>query len=182
MVEDVFLLAVHEPYRTSNHPVPINATIVHGKTLLHPVVPQPDGGRMYRCLAEFPGRTPACVVPLSTLTFELDGGLLWSEIGDWERVVDAIVGLSQRGACDAVPLGLPQAASMLLANGPNTTVQIHDLDGTTQVMGGPERQRQLDEITGQVRTFAAQGAFWPGDHLVSPPSDPPVMPYRPLAS
>jgi hypothetical protein len=31
---------------------------------------------MYRGLTEFPSRTPGCVVPLSTLTFELDGGQL----------------------------------------------------------------------------------------------------------
>src|SRR5260370_40912427 len=86
-VEDVFLLMLHEPYASSEHPVPINATIVHALTLLHPAVPQPDGSRMYRCLTEFPSRTPGCLVPLSTLTFELDGGLLWPEIADWKRVV-----------------------------------------------------------------------------------------------
>ena len=75
-VEDVYLLMQHEPYASSEHPVPIDATIVHALTLLHPAVPQPDGGRMYRCLTEFPSRTPGCLVPLSTLTFELDGGLL----------------------------------------------------------------------------------------------------------
>lgn len=90
-VQDVYLLTLHEPYRAPNHPVPINATIVHALTLLHPVVPQPDGGRMYRCLTEFPGRTPGCLVPLSTLTFELDGGALWHRIGDWERAVEAVV-------------------------------------------------------------------------------------------
>lgn len=58
-VEDVYLLMLHEPYASSEHPVPINATIVHALTLLHPAVPQPDGGRMYRCLTEFPSRTPA---------------------------------------------------------------------------------------------------------------------------
>jgi len=47
-VEDVYLLMLHEPYASSEHPVPINATIVHALTLLHPAVPQPDGSRMYR--------------------------------------------------------------------------------------------------------------------------------------
>jgi hypothetical protein len=49
-VRDVHLLALHEPYESPEHPVPINATIVHALTLLHPHLPQPDGGRMYRCL------------------------------------------------------------------------------------------------------------------------------------
>ena len=38
-VEDVYLLALHERYESSEHPVPINATIVHALTLLHPAVP-----------------------------------------------------------------------------------------------------------------------------------------------
>lgn len=48
-----------------------------------------------------------CLVPLSTLTFELDGGLLWPEIADWKHVVDAVVRLTRDKACDAMPLGLP---------------------------------------------------------------------------
>lgn len=98
---------LHEPYASSEHLVPINATIVHALTLLHPAVPQPDGGRMYRCLTEFPSRSPGCLVPLSTLTFELHGGLLWPDIADWKRVVDAVVHLARDRACDAMPLGLP---------------------------------------------------------------------------
>jgi hypothetical protein len=50
---------------------------------------------MYRCLTEFPSRTPGCVVPLSTLTFELDGGRLWPQVADWEAVVAAIVNLTR---------------------------------------------------------------------------------------
>jgi hypothetical protein len=121
-VEDVYLLMQHEPYASSEHPVPIDTTIVHALTLLHPAVPQPDGGRMYRCLTEFPSRTPGCLVPLSTLTFELDGVLLWPEIADWKRVVDAVVRLARNKACDAMPLGLPSIAAASLANGPYTKV------------------------------------------------------------
>src|SRR5215813_11311398 len=119
-VQDVHLLALHGPYQSPEHPVPINATIVHALTLLHPAVPQPDGGLMYRCLTEFPGRSPGCVVPLSTLTFELDGGRGWEQIGDWERVVRSVVELTRVPLCDAIPLGLPPLAALLLANGPNT--------------------------------------------------------------
>ena len=53
---DVCLVAGHEPYTDPRCPVPINATIVHAATLLHPQVPQPDGGMIYRCLTEFPDR------------------------------------------------------------------------------------------------------------------------------
>jgi hypothetical protein len=35
MIEEIYLLSVHEPYESHDHPVPINATIVHAKTLLH---------------------------------------------------------------------------------------------------------------------------------------------------
>src|SRR6266480_6135867 len=108
--EDVYLLALHEPYESPEHPVPINATIVHALTLLHPAVPQPVGGLMYRCLTEFPVRTPGCLVPLSTLTFELDGGRGWGLIGDWESVVESVVRLTRAKQCDAMPLGLPNRA------------------------------------------------------------------------
>ena len=84
---------------------------------------------MYRCLTEFPSRTPGCLVPLSTLTFELDGGLLWPEIANWKRVVDAVVRLVQDKACDAMPLGLPSVAAASLANGPYTEVNVYRPDG-----------------------------------------------------
>jgi hypothetical protein len=37
-VQDVHLPTLHEPYEAPEHPVPINATIVHALTLLHPAV------------------------------------------------------------------------------------------------------------------------------------------------
>ncbi|HEY1179309.1 MAG TPA: hypothetical protein VGF17_24405 [Phytomonospora sp.] len=142
-------------------------------------MPQPDGGRIYRCLTEFPGRTPGCVVPLSTLTFELAGGLLWDDVGDWERVTDSVVRLARSGRCDAMPIGLPDLSSHLLANGPNTTLHVTGPDGPLPPMGGRERQTEIEALTGYVRRFAAQGPFWPGDDLTGPPAEPRVMPYRP---
>jgi hypothetical protein len=178
----VYLLVLHEPYESAEHPVPVDATIVHALTLLHPLVPQPDGGRMYRCLTEFPSRTPGCLVPLSTLTFELDGGRLWPQIADWQAVTDAIVHLSRTRACDAMPLGLPTVAAALLGAGPVTTVTVHSLDGGRQVVGGPERQGYIDDLADNVRAFAAEGPFWPGDGLTEPPAQPAVMPYQPYGS
>lgn len=178
-VEDVHLLIVHEPYQSPEHPVPIDATIVHALTLLHPAVPQPDGGRMYRCLTEFPSRTPGCLIPLSTLTYELGGGQLWPQVADWEAVVAAIVRLSRTGACDAMPLGLPSAAVAVLGAGPFTTITLHRPDGGREVVGAPERQEWIEKLTGAIRSFVAQGPFYPGDDLTAPPADPAVMPYKP---
>jgi hypothetical protein len=177
---DVYLLALHEPYTAEPHPVPIDATIIHARTLLHPAVPQPDGGRMYRCLTEFPDRTEHCLVPLSTLTFELDGGALWPEIADWERVIEAVVRISRAGACDSMPLGLPAEHSFLLGQGPGVPFTILYPDGTQRVCDPGERQQYVDEYTAHVHRWLREGPFRPGLNLVDPPRDPAVMPYRPF--
>ena len=181
-VEDVHLLALHEPYESPEHPVPIDATIVHALTLLHPAVPQPDGGRIYRCLTEFPSRTPGCLVPLSTLTYELDGGRLWHQVADWEAAVAAIVYLSRTNTCDSIPVGLPPTKSALLASGPKTTVTVYRPDGGQSVIGGRERQECIEELTSTVRDYVARGPFYPGSDLTTPPTEPAVMPYRPCDS
>ncbi len=182
VVEDVHLLVLHEPYESAEHPVPIDATIVHAATLLHPAVPQPDGGRMYRCLTEFPGRARGCLIPLSTLTYELDGGRLWPQIADWQAVVTAIVRLSRAKACDSIPTGLPHRGATLLSNGPNTRVFVYTADGSRSVVGRRERQEYIDELTGTVRDFVARGPFFPGHNLTTPPAEPAVMPYKPVES
>jgi hypothetical protein len=134
---------------------------------------------MYRCLTEFPGRTPGCVVPISTLTYELDGGLLWPQVADWQQVVEALVQLSRSGECDAMPLGLPSLALSLLAVGPTTTVAVHYVEGGSAVAGGRERQENIDELTAIVRSFVAEAPFWPGANLTPPPRLPATMPYKP---
>jgi hypothetical protein len=182
-VEDVHLLVLHDPYESAEHPVPIDATIVHARTLLHRSIPQPDGGRMYRCLTEFPDRTPGCLLPLSTLTYELDGGRLWPQIADWQAVAAAIVRLSRAKACDSIPAGLPRRKATLLSNGPNTEVFfVSSVDGSTTTAGPWERQEYIDELTDTVRKFVARGPFFPGQNLVEPPAEPAVMPYKPVKS
>jgi hypothetical protein len=181
-VQDVYLLALHEAYQSRQHPVPINTTVVHALTLLHPAVSQPDGGRMYRCLTEFPGRTPGEVVPLSTLTFELDGGQLWPLVADWERVVDVVVHIVRHQGCDAMPMGLPQLTAVLVGGGPTTVHELYRQEGSRSQAGPVERQQHLDELPGHVRRFAAEGPFWPGDNLVAPPREPRVVPYKPYRS
>ena len=173
-------LALHEPYESPEHPVPINATIVHALTLLHPAVPQPVGGLMYRCLTEFPVRTPGCLVPLSTLTFELDGGRGWGLIGDWESVVESVVRLTRAKQCDAMHLGLPNRAATLLCNSPITRASVFYDDGSRGQLGPADRQAELDDLTARVRAFVSRGPFWPGENLVPPPSHPRVLPYKPV--
>jgi hypothetical protein len=182
VVEDAYLLMLHEPYASSEHPMPINATIVHALTLLHTAVPQPDGGRMYRCLTEFPSRTPGCLVPLSTMTFELNGGLLWPGIAEWKCVVDAVVRLTRDKACDAMPLGLPSVAVASLASGPYAEVNVYRPDGSRSTISTRERQQYIDELAGYIAKFVASGPFWPGDNLTDPSTDPMVMPYQPYRS
>lgn len=178
-VKDVYLLALHEPYGPPEHPVPIDAAVVHARTLLHPAVPQPDGGRMYRCLTEFPERIEGGLVQLSTLTFELDGGRRWHKVADWEVVVDAAVNLSRSRECDPMPLGLPQAAGALLANGPRVQLNIYSPSGPA-TLGPADRERELSKLTAHVHKFLLEGPFWPGDILVEPPRRPRKMPYRPM--
>lgn len=76
----------------------INATIVHALTLLHPAVPQPDGGQ------------------------------LWPLVVDWERVVDAMVHIARHQGCDAMPLGLPQLTAVLVGGGPATVYELYHPD------------------------------------------------------
>ena len=58
-MKKVYFLTVHSPYQEPDAPGPVNGLITHARTLLHPDLPQPDAGRIYRCLTEFPGRFPA---------------------------------------------------------------------------------------------------------------------------
>ncbi|GAA2702548.1 hypothetical protein GCM10010348_69880 [Streptomyces anthocyanicus] len=51
---------------------------------LYPRVRQSDGTRIHECLTR--GRRLGEIVPLATLTHELDGGTLWPQIGDWQEV------------------------------------------------------------------------------------------------
>lgn len=179
---DVYLLAAHEPYEDPRHPVAINATIVHALTLLHPDLPQPDGGMIFRCLTEFPGRKPGEVVPISTLTFELDGGRLWSQVADWAAVTEAVARLARAGRCDSMPLGLPAPVLALLTNGPTSDYVARYADGGEETFGPAHRQQELDTLTGHIRAHVSSGPIWPGSNLVAAPDTPSRMPYQPYRS
>lgn len=176
---DIYFLTLHEPYQDPADQQPIDCTIVHAQTLLHPLLPQPGAGRVYRCLVEAPGRSPGCLVPLSTLTFELGGGRLWGKVADWEAVSASVAQLARRRHCDSLRIGLPQVAAVLMGGGPTTRHAIYVTDGTQFTAGGPERQRELDNLAAHVHSFADQQPFWTGDNLVSPPAQPARMPYEP---
>ena len=73
VIDHVNFLTVRQPplHRSLTDFPLAAAVIVHARTFLHPALPQPDAGRVYRCLTQFPGRVPGCLVPLSDLDYEL---------------------------------------------------------------------------------------------------------------
>ena len=81
---DTYLLFAHEAYYPDSGTQEINTTVVAAASLLHPQVRQLDGARIYDRLTR--KRQPGEIIPLSTLTHELDGGTGWPRVGDWETV------------------------------------------------------------------------------------------------
>jgi hypothetical protein len=186
-VRDVYLLLVHEP---RPHPVlaggQANVVIVHALTLLRSDLPQPDAARVYRCLTEFPGRIPGCVVPLSTLAYELDNGRLWPQVADWEAVSEAVVRLAftlGQAQCRSLPLHVDHPYDALLARGPYAVIRHDaasdscDLDGP--VLGASHRRALLNLLADQVAERSPRAEVWAGGETISPPAYPAVMPYQP---
>jgi hypothetical protein len=132
---------------------------------------------MYRCLTEFPERSAGCIVPVSTLTAELNGGLHWSLVADWERVVEAVVRLSRGLACDAMPIGLPGDMTASLSSGPDTVLTVHYPD-RREIFGPEERKMLLRQLEHSLHGIIGQQPFRSGDGLSAPPSEPKVMPYK----
>jgi hypothetical protein len=182
-VPDVYFLAMHSPLEEPGAPAPVNGLIVHALTLLHPWLPQPDGGRIYRCLTEFPGRVPGCLVPLSTLNYELDDGRLWPHVADWQDVTRALVELSRTpGSCEAIVLALAPADATLLAAGPYTPVRAINDDGALLVLGTADRQHLIARLTSELPAATGEPRFWPGADLIPPPTLPITMPYKPYGT
>ena len=186
-VRDVYLLLLHEP---RPHPVlgfgEVNVVIVHALTLLRSDLPQPGAARMYRCLTEFPGRIPGCVVPLSTLAYELDNGRLWPQVADWEAVSEAVVRLAftpGQGQCRSLPLRVDYPYDALLARGPYTVIRHDaasdscDLDGP--VLGTSHRRAILNLFADQLADHSPRAEVWAGGETILPAADPAVMPYQP---
>jgi hypothetical protein len=170
-VQDVYFLTVHSPLEDLGAPAPVNGLLVHARTLLHPRLPQPDSGRIYRCLTEFPGRVPGCVVPLSTLNYELDDGRLWPQVADWQYVTRELVHCTRTpGFCEAILLALGHTDATLLAAGPYT------------VLGTTERKRLIAWLTSELPEATGEPRFWPGHGLIPPPTLPATMPYQPYGT
>jgi len=172
LVKNVYFLTVHSPYQEPDAPGPVNGLITHARTLLHPDLPQPGAGRIYRCLTEFPGRSPGCLVPLSTLHYELDNGRLWSQVADWRTVVRALIALTRMpGRCESMPLVLDSVEAALLSAGPFAPAP--------PGLGIPERSHLIDMLTSELPEAKSEPPLWPGDNLIEPPEHPATMPYLP---
>ncbi|GGN44628.1 hypothetical protein [Streptomyces fuscichromogenes] len=163
---NVYFLFAHEPY----HPVgaqEINTTVVAAASLLHPGVRQPDGVRIHDHLVR--GRRPGEIVPLSTLTHELDGGARWPEVGDWEAVTRDLLQLIRDNACDALSLGLPYIARALVCAGPHSEVRTIDpSSGARRVYGPADRIEVLVEVGKHLAWAEAGSPLWPGHGLLTP--------------
>ncbi|MFC8664030.1 hypothetical protein [Streptomyces sp. NPDC057199] len=166
---EVYLLFAHEAYYPAAAQE-INTSLVAAASLLHPRVRQPDGARIYERLTR--GRRPGEIVPLATLTHELDGGARWPEVGDWEAVTADLLQLVRDRECDALSLGLPDIARGLVCSGPHGEVRIYDpAAGRYHAYGPAERIEVLVEVGRQLTRVEAGCALWPGDGLLAP-ADP----------
>ena len=164
---DVYLLFAHEPYYPSPATREINTTVVAASSLLHPQVRQPDGTRIHDLLTQ--GRQPGEIIPLSTLTHELDGGADWPTVGDWEHVTTDLVQLVHSGNCDALSLGLPEITRALLCTGPHGHVRAYDAAADEFIDYGPAaRAAALAEVGAFLASLVAEQDLWPGDGLLAP--------------
>lgn len=169
---DVYLLFAHEPYFPGPKTREINTTVVAAGSLLHPQVRQPDGARIHDLLTR--RRQPGEIVPLATLTHELNGGALWPHVGDWEGVITDVVHLVRDGACDALSLGLPALERSLLCTGPHRLVSVRDAaTGQITVFGPSDRRKVLARIDIFLTRLVTEQPLWPGEHLLPPLSPHP---------
>ncbi|MGW7067065.1 hypothetical protein ACWGII_18590 [Streptomyces sp. NPDC054855] len=166
MPEEIYFLFAHEPYYPPHGLHEVNTTIVAADTLLHTHVGQPDGARMHRLLYQGQ-RTEGEIVPLATLTHELDGGARWAQIANWEKVVDDLLALTRFGSCDSVGLGLPALERALVCGGPHTRViNFNPATGQRETHGPQERAAVLATLAENLKTRQAGRALWPGAGLL----------------
>jgi hypothetical protein len=163
---DVYLLFAHEPYYPGGAQE-INTTLVAAASLLHPWVRQPDGAQIHDRLTQ--GRRPGEIIPLATLTHELDGGADWPKVGDWEGVTENLLQLVRASDCDALSLGLPEIARALICTGPNSHVRAFDAAADEFIAYGPAvRAAVLAEVDTFLACLVAEQDLWPGDGLLAP--------------
>ncbi|MFE5753816.1 hypothetical protein ACFQ7I_08955 [Streptomyces massasporeus] len=163
----VYLLFAHEPYYPGPDSREINTTVVAADSLLHPHVRQPDGVRIHDLLTQ--QRQPDEIIPLATLSHELNGGADWPKIGDWEGVTTDLIQLVHTGRCDALSLGLPDIPRALLCTGPHGRLRVYDAAAEDFATHGPaERAAALDKVSVFLTSIAIERPFWPGDGLLPP--------------
>ena len=158
---DAYLAFAHEPYLDGANEV--NLTLVAAESLLHPEVLQPDGARIYKVLTH--QRSPGEVVPLSTLTSELDD---WSTVGDWEQVTTDLLRLGRQQEFDSMQFGLPPLSLALICRGPEGVVKLITPDGESSY-GPADRAEVLAMLTANLSDFLAEGPMSPGHGLLHPP-------------
>jgi hypothetical protein len=164
---NVYLLFAHEPYYPGPGTQEINTTLVAAASLLHPQVRQPDGAQIHNRLTQ--GRKPGQIIPLATLTHELNGGADWPTVGDWEKVTTDLVQLVRTGECDALSLGLPEIARALVISGPHNHVRAFDAAADQFITYGPtERAAVLAEVDMFLAALVAEQDLWPGEGLLPP--------------
>ncbi len=112
---DVYLLFAHEPYYPGPGTQEINTTVVAAGSLRHPQVRQPDGVRIHDLLIQ--GRQPGEIIPLATLTHELNGGADWPKIGDWEGVPPTWCSSSMQGGATPSASACPRWRAPSCARG-----------------------------------------------------------------
>ncbi|MGW6275443.1 hypothetical protein [Streptomyces sp. NPDC055060] len=161
-----YLLFAHEPYLPPHGLREVNCTIVAADTLLHPHVRQPDGTRTHRVLVNG-SRAEGEIVPLATLTHELDGGTGWHRVADWERVVADLFTLTRFGSCDSLSVGLPALERALICNGPNSQVINYNPDtGRREIHGPEQRSAVLATLRRQLSAAETEHPLWPGGGLL----------------
>ncbi|MFD5805894.1 hypothetical protein [Streptomyces sp. NPDC127020] len=161
----VYLLFAHEPYYPGPGAREINTSVVAADSLLHPHVRQPDGVRIHNLLTT--GRQPGEIIPLATLTHELNGGADWPKVADWEGVTLDLLELVHTERCDALRLGLSELARTLLCTGPHGLVRVFDTTTDDVVTYGPAaRAAVLDDVGVCLAAVTTEQPFWPGDSLL----------------
>lgn len=164
--QELYFLFAHEPYYPPHGLREVNTTIVPAASLLHTHVGQPDGARMHRLL-HTGQRTDAEIVPLATLTHELDGGAGWAQTANWEKVVGDLLTLARFGSCDSLGLGLPALERALVCSGPHTRVINFNPDtGQRETHGPQQRAAVLATLTENLHTAQAGRSLWPGAGLL----------------
>lgn len=166
MPKEIYFLFGHEPYYPPHGLREVNTTIVAADTLLHTHVRQPDGARMHRVL-HHRQRTEGEIVPLATLTHELDGGALWEQTANWEKVLNDLLALARFGSCDSLGLGLPALERALVCSGPHARVINFNADtGQPETHGPEQRAAVLATLTDNLDARKAGRALWPGAGLL----------------